>query len=254
MPVRLAELGLGARIALTCLVFVFAIGFAASAEHLVGHHQNRDGQSGVSLVDLEGAYHGVSAPAPLATALGRGHPEELAPGDRELLLRWLAGGRVSEDYDNLDLGAAAPAEILAKSCLACHGREQAAAGVPALEYWDDVAKVAFAREIAPVPREILAASTHTHALSLAAISAVIGGLWLATRWPARLKEGLFALGALALLVDLVSWWLARDHAWLVPLIAAAGGVYAAATGLALAGILLDLWLPRRGRDSAGAAQ
>ena len=106
--------------------------------------------------------------------------------------------------------------------------------------------MAFAREIAAVPREILAASTHTHALSLAAVSAVIGGLWLATRWPARLKEGLFAAGALALLADLAAWWLARELAWLVPVIALAGGVYAAAMGLALAGILLDLWLPRRG--------
>jgi hypothetical protein len=245
MPASLAELGLGARIALTCLALVFAIGFAASAEHLVQHHQNRDGQSGVSLVDLEGAYHGVRAPAPLATALERGHPEDLPPAERELLLGWLGGGRVSEDYDNLDLGESAPAEILAGSCLACHGREQAAAGVPALEYWEDVTKVAFAREIAAVPREILAASTHTHALSLAAVSAVIGGLWLATRWPARLKEGLFAAGALALLADLAAWWLARELAWMVPVIALAGGVFAAATGLALAGILLDLWLPRR---------
>jgi hypothetical protein len=32
---------------------------------------------------------------------------------------------------------------------------------------------------------------------------------------------------------------------MVPVIALAGGVFAAATGLALAGILLDLWLPRR---------
>lgn len=245
MPVRLAELGLGARIALSALVLVFAVGFAASAEHLVQHHQNRDGQSGVSLVDLEGAYRGVSAPAPLGTALERGHPEELAPAERELLRGWLAGGRVSEDFDNLDLGESAPAEILARSCLPCHARDPAAPGVPPLEYWEDVSKVAFAREIAPVPREILAASTHTHALALGTVSAVIGALWLATRWPARLKDSLFALGALALLVDLVSWWLAREHAFLVPVIAVSGFAYAASMGLALAGILLDLWLPRR---------
>lgn len=243
MPLRLRELGLGVRIALTSLVLAFLIGFAASAQHLVNHHENRDGQPGVSLTDLEGAYHGVSATAPLVSALERGHPEELPDGERALLLGWLGGERISEDYDNFDLGDSAPAEIIARSCVDCHGRGDATPDVPALEYWDDVAKLAFSREIAAVPEEILAASTHTHALTLAAISVAIGLLWLGTRWPRWLKEWSFALGGLALLADLVCWWLAREHAGLVVLIAISGAVYAGVMVLALLGVLVDLWLP-----------
>jgi hypothetical protein len=244
MPVRLRELDLGARLALSCLVLVFAIGFTASGRHLVEHHQGRDGEAGVSMVDLEGAYHGVSAPAALVTALERGHPADLPAEERELLAAWLAGGRISEDYDNLDLGAAAPSEVLARRCLECHDRAAASAAVPALEYWEDVSKLAFAREIAPMPEEVLWASLHTHALGLAAASVAVGCLWLATRFPARIKGWLFALGALALLVDLACWWLARERAGLVALIAVSGTVYVAAMGVALAGILADLWLPR----------
>jgi hypothetical protein len=126
-----------------------------------------------------------------------------------------------------------------------HSHAEATEAAPPLEYWEDVSKVAFSREVAPVPVEILAASTHTHALTLAAMSVVIGLLWLATRWPAAIKNGLFAVTALALLADLACWWLARDNAGLVVLIVIAGTVYAAATTLALLGILADLWLPGR---------
>lgn len=250
MPFRLRDLGVGARLALTSLVLTFLIGFAASAQHLVNHHENRDGQPGVSLTDLEGAYHGVSATAPLVSALERGHPEGLASEERALLLAWLGGERISEDYDNFDLGDSAPAEIVARSCVECHERGDATAEVPALEYWDDVAKLAFSREIAAVPEEILAASTHTHALTLAAISVAIGLLWLGTRWPRWLKDWSFALGGLALLADLVCWWLAREHAGLVVLIAVSGAAYSGVMVLALLGVLADLWLPG-GRSAGG---
>jgi len=243
MPFRLRELDFAARLALTCLVLVFAGGFAASAAHLVEHHHNRDERPGVSLEDLQGAYHCVRVTAPLILAMEREHPEELPAADRELLVRWLRGARISEDYDNLDLGDLAPAEILTRSCMPCHSHAEASAEVPPLEYWEDISKLAFSREVEPVPIKILAASTHTHALTLAGISVAIGLLWLATRWPRGLKSWLFALSCLALLVDLACWWLARDHVELVVLIAISGAVYAGTSVLFLVGIVADLWLP-----------
>ena len=248
MPFRLRELGFAVRLGITCLVVVFAGGFAASAAHLVEHHHNRDGRPGVSLEDLEGAYHGVRTTAPLLLALNRGHPEQLPDAERELLLGWLASERISDDYDSLDLGDLAPAEILAGACMPCHSHAEATDEAPPLEYWEDVSKVAFSREVEALPVKILAASTHTHALTLAGIGLAIGMLWLATRWPRAITGGLFLAASAALLVDLACWWLARDWVGLVLAIALAGAVYMASTCLMLAGILADLWLPasRRG--------
>jgi hypothetical protein len=245
----LRELSLGARLGLSALVLVLLGGLAASGYHLVEHHQNRDEQPGVSLTDIQGAYHGVQSPALLLGALERGHPDGLAPAERATLLTWLGGSRISEDYDSLELGDAAPAELLATRCLSCHSRaavqgEHKDARV-ALEYWEDVARVAFSKRVEPVPLKILAASTHTHALSLATLSLVVGALLLATRFPAPLRNGLCALAGLSLLADLAGWWLARGSpAWVVPIVVA-GGVYATASALSLLLILLELWLPRR---------
>ncbi len=250
MPFRLRDLDLGARLALSCLVLVFAGGLAAAGAHLFLHHENRDERPGVSLEDLEGAYHGVRVTAPLILSMEREHPEELPPAERELLVQWLRGERISEDYDNLDLGDSAPAEILARACLPCHSQAEATEGVPPLEYWEDVSKVAFSREVQAVPLQILVASTHTHALALAGLSLVVGLLWLATRWPRALKSWLFALSCLALTADLACWWLARDNAALVLLIAVSGAVYVSTTGLFLLGILADLWLPASKRGAS----
>jgi hypothetical protein len=254
---RLRELDAGARVALTALVAVLGIGLAASGWHLREHHQNRDERPGVSLEDLVGAYHGVQTTAPLLSALERGHPEGLVEAERATLLGWLRSGRIVEDYDNIDLGDAAPEGLLRRRCLECHSRGAVAGDgigerVP-LEYFDDVKRVAFSKQVAPLPVAVLAASTHAHALSLAVMSAVVGLLLSATRWPRVLSGALFAAAGVALLADFAAQWLARGAAGWVPVLVASGSAYVGATALSLALILIDLWRPLRsggaGRDS-----
>lgn len=246
---KLRDLPFGARVALTALLLVLAGGFVASGLHLEEHHQNRDGAPGVSRTDLEGAYHGVTAKAPLLAVLEGVHPGATTDAEKKLLLAWLAGPRVSEDYDNPDLGDAAPSEILARRCLECHARAavkgaHADAKVP-LEYWEDVKAVAFSTRIEPTPVKLLLASTHAHALALGTLSIVLGLLLIATRFPARLTGALFGLAGVALLLDLGGWWLARESAAWVAVILVAGAAYALATGLSIVLVVLDLWLPRR---------
>jgi hypothetical protein len=243
----LRELSGPLRIGLTGVLLVLLGGLAASVAHLAGHHENRDGRPGVSLDDLEAAYHGLDRPAPLLTRLADGTYPELPDEERRVLLTWLESDRISEGYDDLDLGDAAPAEILDRRCLSCHARravdgEGIGQRVP-LEYWDDVERVAFSLRVEPVPTEILVVSTHTHALSLAAITLAVGLLLLATRWPRPLRHGLCLIGGLALAVDVACWWLARASAAAVPLLTAAGALYVCAMVLASLAVLFELWLP-----------
>ncbi|MBK7877477.1 MAG: hypothetical protein IPJ77_17375 [Planctomycetes bacterium] len=177
------------------------------------------------------------------------HPGAITDAERKLLLAWLAGPRVSEDYDNPDLGDSAPSELLARRCLECHARA-AVKGTHAdakvsLEYWEDVKAVAFSTRIEPTPIKLLLASTHAHALALGSLSIVLGLLLCATRFSTRLTGALFGVAGVALLLDLAGWWLARESDAFVTLILAAGAAYAFATGLSIVLVVLDLWLPRR---------
>ncbi|TAJ17519.1 MAG: hypothetical protein EPO68_09410 [Planctomycetota bacterium] len=245
---RLRALPFLVRVGLSGVVAALALGLWASLEHVREHHQNRDGQAGVSSTDLLGAYHGVSVPAPLVTALERGHPEALAPADRDALLAWLRGADVSQRYDDPDLGERAPAELLGRSCLACHARRATDGDgigerVP-LEYWDDVAKLAQAQELAATPRAILVTTTHTHALALGTLAVIVGALAWATRF-GKLRELVIAAMGIGLAADLASWWLVRESASWLWLLIGAGALYAASTALALVLVLAELWLPKR---------
>lgn len=248
---RLRDLGFGTRLGLTGVLCTLVLGLFASLEYLRTHHAPKDGDAeSVSIEDLTGAYHGVSVRAPLVVALEDGHPEDLPAAERELLLDWLGGDRVSTDYDSLELGDQAPAEILAARCGACHARnatgEMAEIGqrLP-LDYWDDVERVAFGRELAAMPEEILVVTTHTHAVALGLLTLAAVLLHGATRWPRALKGLAAGAAGVSLFVDLASWWLARESAAFVYVIVAAGGTWAFFTLTMLLATVVDLWLPRR---------
>jgi hypothetical protein len=257
VPARLRDLAPPARLGLICMILTLLGGTAASGLHLYWHHQNRDERPGLTIDDIRGHYHGIISPAPLLESIERGHPVELGVdlpgGERAALIAWLKGDRVSGDYDNLDLGDLAPSEIMAANCLDCHSRassgEHAAPRMP-LEYWDDIAPLSVSRQINPVSTEILAASTHTHALGLAAVTLVLAWLALLTSWPRTLIALLVGLTGLGLMADIGAWWLTRrwiEFAWVI---LGAGAAYNGGMVLLGLAVIADLVMP--GKNARGA--
>jgi hypothetical protein len=251
LSLRLHCLPMAARVSLSCLILVVLGGYLVSGLHMSEHHQNRDGRAGLSMTDLEGAYHGVTSEALLLLALNSNHPAELEGQEpledwaREALLRWLEGdpNKIVPNWDNLDLGDEVPADLLDASCVGCHSRT-AAPGLraePPLEYLDDIRAVAFSREIAPSDIKLLIASTHAHSLGLATITLLLTGLIFATRFGPRLKGWLALAASGGLLLDLAAWWLARESAGFVYLIVLGGVAHAGAMVLIGILILAELW-------------
>ncbi len=247
----LRQLGFSARLGVTLIVVTLLGGLTVSGVYMAVHHDNRDEQPGLTMTDIQGHYAGVNVPSPLLGAIERGHPEKQTDEARKVLSDWLKGDRISEDYDSLDLGDLAPAEILASDCLSCHSRQSTGEDAYpelALDYFDDVRAVAFSRDIRPVGVEVLAASTHTHAISLAVLALVAGGLLLLTGWPRGLTNLLVLLMGVGLALDLSGWWVARLSGAVVPLIVIGGFVFAASVGVSLLLVIADLW--RRGKCGA----
>ncbi|MFK7883030.1 MAG: hypothetical protein AB8F26_02455 [Phycisphaerales bacterium] len=244
---KLHELHVFTRLGIALLVVILLGGYVVSGLHMKWHYDSRDGIDGLSINDIKGHYHGVQSPSPLIAALESGHPDDLPEPDRNALLEWLASGsNLSEGYDDLDLGDEAPAEIIATFCLDCHSRGasgQDAYPQVSLEYWDDIQPIAYATNITPAPKEIIAVSQHTHAPTMAVILlvlALLGGMTRATRF---IIGGIVLVGALGLLGDMSAWWLARGNENWVYLIVVGGFMYGASTTLVGIAVILDCIIP-----------
>jgi len=244
---ELRSLGAFHRLGLTLLCVVLAGGFAAAGSHLYTKTSGRDQQPGMSIDDIKGTYHGIRSRAPLLLAMERNHPESLAKDDRERLVKWLTGTRVTEDYDNPDLADKAPAEIIAKNCVSCHSRnaKDAAAKTIPLEFLDDVRALAVSRDVNPNAVADVAASTHAHAISLATMSLVLGLMLGMTRWRGGFAGFVFAAHSLGLLCDIGGWWATRADERFAAMIAGGGAAYFATAAILLLMVVSDLWLPRR---------
>ena len=250
---KLTDFHVFTRLGIAALVVVLLGGYAVSGLHLAWYYDGRDGRAGLTRDDFIGHYHGVQAPSPLIAALEAGHPDDLPAADRAALLSWLASGAdLSPGYDDFDLGDRAPAEIIATSCLSCHARGATGPGaypqVP-LEYFDDIQPIAVATNIQPVPLEILAVSQHTHAPPMALILIVLSVLGSLTRWPRGLMGAVALAGALGLLGDMGSWWLARGDAVWVNVIVVGGFVYGVSTTLLGLAVIADCVLPAKQASS-----
>ncbi len=257
-PLRLRSLGLFARIGVAGFVISAIAGTAASGLFLKMHHANRDARPGFTLDDVRAHYHGIITPAPLLVSLDSGHPHELPQRERDLLTGWLRSdpATLSQSYDSLDLASDAPAEIMAVNCMECHARssagQEAAPNIP-LEYWDDVEAISVSRDIRPVPPEILAASTHTHALGMAAIGIAITLLALLTAWNKRTIGVIVAATGAGLAIDLSGWWITRSFADYAIVVVAGGAGYTIGMSLLAVLILVDLCMPNRNKPDQSAS-
>lgn len=255
VPFRLRDLGLFSRLGIAGLVLTMLGGTAASGMFLAMHQSGRDQRDGLSIDDVRAHYHGLISPSPLVGSLRRGHPEGLDASARDRLLEWLAGDplSLSGGYDDLDLGSEAPAELIAAHCLSCHARAATAAdaapGIP-LEYWDDVYDLAISRDIRPVDAEILAASTHTHALGMASMGIAMAVLGIMTGWPRRLIAPVLTATGVGLAADLSGWWLTRLNDAFAVQIVAGGVLFSAGVSALSLLVLADLCMPRKSRPEA----
>jgi len=242
------------RVGIALLVVTLLGGYVVSGFFLRMHYDNRDETPGLTMNDIIGAYHGVQTPSPLIEALESGHPDTIEDFERTALLTWLRGDRVSQDYDNLDLGDEAPSEIIALSCLDCHTRDASGEGtyseVP-LEYWDDIQKLSVSKDIQPAGPNIVATSQHVHAPMMAVVMMVLGVLGAMTRFSKGFIGFVVSIAAAGLLVDMAGWWITREVAGFAYAIVVGGMLYAAGTMIVGFIVIADCLLPA-GKDSSSS--
>ncbi|MHC4261000.1 MAG: hypothetical protein ACYSWX_00630 [Planctomycetota bacterium] len=249
---RLHRLPVAARVGLTGLLFVLAIGAWTSMLQIPKQHAKNDGVDGLSRTDLIGAYHGVDVPAPLGQVLAAEEPHapEMTPDELAGLVAWIDGDSLLDGYDDFDLDDMAPAAIIQRRCVSCHASGSGVAGaeqVP-LEYWDQIERVVQDKQITPTPWPILLTSVHTHATSIGTLVVVVGLLACMSRFWTPIRSLPLLLGGVGLLLDIGGQLLARGAVEWVWGVLIGGAMFGSGLGLGLLLTGLELWLPG-GSDS-----
>lgn len=236
-----------ARVGLSGLMLVLLMGMGASAAHLVFHDANRDESPRFTMDDVRAAYHGLDRPSAMEAALERGHPETLSAEHREVLLRWVRSGRVSEDHDSIDLGSASPSEIMASSCMACHGpagKDPRATAVR-LAPMEALKRASSAKRVNVTPVRVVAMSMHTHATTLGMLGVLVGMLAWLTRMPRGVAGAMIAVLGIGMAADFVCWWWARSWEPAVWGIVVGGAAANGMLTLMAAVVIVDAWWMRR---------
>jgi hypothetical protein len=255
MGFRLRDFGFFQRLGITGVLACLAVGQLAGLSHMREHFDKRDDRPGFTVDDIKSAYHGLEAPAPLLAALSGNHPPfpaTLKPGDKEVLTKWLTSGKIEQDYDNPDLGASSPREVIAASCLQCHSAkaDPAKAHAPTLDTPTDIKKVAFARKVLPTPPDKVVTSIHAHASSMALMALAVMTLAAFSRWPRFFTGLLSAACGLGLAGEFAGMWFAQGNESYINLLLISGAAFHGGFALLTFLTFVDLWLPG-GRGKSG---
>jgi hypothetical protein len=278
---RLANLPLPAKLLLTPFLALIGVGYFVALLNIYEHHADADLEPGLTFNDLRRVYHGIDKavtsktqernPSPMQKMTspgGKMRPKLEKGGEAAVraLTSWLADGAKEADFARPGVfhsGDPSVKQIIAERCIECHnatdGMEsdvpyaQSDSGEP--EY-SLVIKEA-APELGPVvtesktmhlaPKSVadLVQITHAHILALPVLALIVGGLFLLTGLPEKVKLLLAPLPMLAMCADFASWWLARPFEPFVYVIAAAGAVFGAGLGAQILCVLGALWFGKR---------
>lgn len=194
-----SQLPVSTRILFTMTLVTFGIGYIFALIYVVAMHAGRDGQSGLSVRDMEIAYAGSQATR-LESALRGPMAPMLSRSEATQIINWIHDGADEARYH------AAIAPIIGKRCIGCHsGKNQS---IPKIVEFTDLRTLVATDEGASIVT--LIKISHIHLFGLTFIFSITGFIfshaYVKTRF---LKSIVLALPFLAIFLDIASWFLTK---------------------------------------------
>ena len=225
----LAACATGEKLLYTAFLLLMGIGYLMALAYLYTSHAGYDGKPGVSVEDIAYTYYGNRSGTRLEAAIRGSMAAYLQVEERHHIVAWLKSGAPQSDYETRIK------PIFAKNCLACHG---AASGskIP------DLSNYAAMRELIQMDTgkslETLAKLSHIHLFGIGLMLLGIGIIFQRAVLNPWLKYPLILLPFIAVLSDVLAWFLTKWD----PVYAYTVVVAGAALGVAIAAqILISLY-------------
>jgi hypothetical protein len=242
-PTGLRSFSVPARLAVTLFLVGLALGVVAGQANVWFTHGDADGQPGLTVNDLERAFHGRPGWTLLASKIDGGSMERHIPipSERKTVLDWANSGASLEGFTDVR-------PVLQRRCVKCHapGKEKAdrpfADSAEAGPVFEKVKL--YTQPDRGMSNAALATSTHAHLFGFSLLFLALGLIFCMTNTTKRTKIILVSLPFIGVFLDIGSWWAAKWDRAFVYVIIAGGAIMVIGVVASATRSLWEMWGPR----------
>ncbi len=234
---RFCDCDLTEKLFFTAFLLLMAVGYLMALVFLYTSHQGHDGKPGVSVQDIVDTYYGNRSGTRLEAAIRGPMAAYIERQDRHIIMQWLKSGAPKQDYSSSIL------PVLEKTCLDCH-TPASGLNVP------DLSSYAGLSELVQVDTgesiHTLVKLSHIHLFGIGLVALGIGMIFRYAQMRPWLKSTLLLLPFVAILADILAWFLTKWDPVYAYTVIAAGAVLGAAWAVQIVVSLYQMWF--RGRQ------
>jgi len=230
---RVADASVSEKILNTMFLITIGVGYVFALLNLYYTDQGRDGKPGLSIRDIQLAYHGSHNLTRLGAAINgpmAANLPDAAAG--KTILDWISRGAKEPEFHQK------VKPILQQNCIMCHS---ATSGLP-IPHFTSYAKVVKLTAMdtgATIPA--LVRVSHIHLFGIAFILFLVGRIFILCEMSVWLKRITVAIPFLMLLSDVSSWFITKYIPGFVYLLIASGALMGISFGAQLLISLYQMW-------------
>lgn len=233
------------RMTFTMTLLVLGMGYLFAMIHVFSSHAGRDGNAALGVDDLMIAYSGSDSDTRLEAALKGPMQGMLPTEERETVIAWVRRGAEQAEY-NQEIDP-----IVQSRCLSCHDGSNP--HIPSMNGYNDVSGLV----VKDTGMDIftLVRVSHIHLFGLTFIFFIVSTIYShAYVRPLVFKCFVIAVPFLAIMIDILSWYLTkmfRPFAWVVLI---SGGMMGLAFAIQWVTSIYQMWfykVPEEVREAGG---
>jgi hypothetical protein len=198
---RFEDASVSEKILDTMFLLTIGVGLIFALIYVYATHQGNDGKPGLSVADIRIAYYGKHEQTRLGAAINGPMSDRFEnPEQKQVILKWIDNGASEEGYKEK------VAPIVNSRCIMCHSAESGM-GLPPLTSYADIKKLTKTDTGASIVS--LVRVSHIHLFGIAFILFLLGRLFILCEMPVMLKRITVAIPFLAMLADILSWFVTK---------------------------------------------
>jgi len=231
---RFNDTSVSERILDTMFLLTIGLGYLFAMVHLYFSHQGRDGEVGLSISDVRIAYYGEHEQTRLGAALNGGMGGNLEfPEQKQIVFDWVSNGTDVDEFNHK------VAPIFNDNCVMCHS-EASGMGLHPLTTYEEVLEMTKSDTGASV--QSLVRVSHIHLFGIAFILFFLGRIFILCEMPVMLKRVTVAVPFLAMLLDILSWYVTKVFPGFAFVVVAAGALMGLSIATQIMVSLYQMWL------------